>query len=263
MCSHQALLEASSSRKIPLPPEALDSVLAVAVTHTSSRSLEILVTQDHTYETTETKKGSAGLGKYISCIFTSIRTWLPSSEPREKLLDMGALLCNLSRRGRPGAHWPASSAYWRVADQWETLSQKEKVDGQDRKLSSVLHTFCDTPTSQKESQETSQHHRKKGKGNGGRQTGKAGEARGREKVSLAFSSEEMVSLSLEIKLHTCSMPRLRNSSLSTTSAKCRSVGKPERDHQHHTSEEATSLNQPETRKRHRISSGREEAARQP
>lgn len=79
--------------------------------------------------------------------------------------------------------------------------------------------------------------------------------RGREKLSLAFSSEEMVSLSLEIKLHTCSMPRLRNSSLSTTSAKCRSVGKPERDYQHHTSEEATSLDQPEMRKCHRISSG--------
>jgi hypothetical protein len=53
------------------------------------------------------------------------------------------------------------------------------------------------------------------------------EAKG--KRSLAFSSEEMVSLSLEIKLHTCSMPRLRNSSLSTTSAKCCSVGEPERE----------------------------------
>ena len=45
----------------------------------------------------------------------------------------------------------------------------------------------------------------------------------KKKNTLTFSSEEMVSLSLEIKLHTCSMPRLRNSSLSTTSAKCCSV----------------------------------------
>lgn len=50
----------------------------------------------------------------------------------------------------------------------------------------------------------------------------------KNKNTRTFSSEEMVSLSLEIKLHTCSMPRLRNSSLSTTSAKCCSVGRLQR-----------------------------------
>lgn len=40
-----------------------------------------------------------------------------------------------------------------------------------------------------------------------------------------FSSVGMVSLSLAIKLDTCSMPRLRNSSLPTTSVKCCSGNK--------------------------------------
>lgn len=39
-----------------------------------------------------------------------------------------------------------------------------------------------------------------------------------------FSSEGMVSLSLAIRLDTCSMPKLRNSSLPTTSVKCCSAG---------------------------------------
>lgn len=40
-----------------------------------------------------------------------------------------------------------------------------------------------------------------------------------------FSSVGMVSLSLAIRLDTCSMPRLRNSSLPTTSGKCCSVSR--------------------------------------
>lgn len=40
-----------------------------------------------------------------------------------------------------------------------------------------------------------------------------------------FSSVGMVSLSLAIRLDTCSMPKLRNSSLPTTSVKCCSVSK--------------------------------------
>lgn len=40
---------------------------------------------------------------------------------------------------------------------------------------------------------------------------------------VTFSSVGMVSLSLAIRLDTCSMPRLRNSSLPTTSGKCCSV----------------------------------------
>lgn len=40
---------------------------------------------------------------------------------------------------------------------------------------------------------------------------------------VTFSSDGMVSLSLAMRLHTCSMPRLRNSSLCTTSEKCCSV----------------------------------------
>lgn len=139
------------------------------------------------------------------------------------------------------------------------------MDGQDRRLSSVLHTFCDTPTSQKEREvrRLASTTERRGREMVADKKEKQERRRGRVKMSLAFSSEEMVSLSLEIKLQTCSMPRLRNSSLSTTSAKCRSVGKSERDHQHHTGKEATSLNQPEMRKRHGISSGREEVARRP
>lgn len=43
------------------------------------------------------------------------------------------------------------------------------------------------------------------------------------KRDATFSSDGMVSLSLAMRLHTCSMPRLRNSSLCTTSEKCCSV----------------------------------------
>ena len=44
-----------------------------------------------------------------------------------------------------------------------------------------------------------------------------------------FSSEGMVSLSLAMTLETCSMPRFRNSSLPTTSAKCCSVDRQQTD----------------------------------
>lgn len=201
----------------------------------------------------------------LGCANTSVVSSQASSESGKNIWTWWHFSVISAERGRPGAHWPVSPAYWRVADQWETLSQKEKVDGQDRRLSSVLHTFCDTPTSQKERKVRRLASTTEGRGREmvADRREKQERRRGREKLSLAFSSEEMVSLSLEIKLHTCSMPRLRNSSLSTTSAKCRSVEKPERDHQHHTSEEATSLDQPETRKCHRISSGREEVARRP
>lgn len=43
------------------------------------------------------------------------------------------------------------------------------------------------------------------------------------KPDVTFSSDGMVSLSLAMRLQTCSMPRLRNSSLCTTSEKCCSV----------------------------------------
>lgn len=107
VCLHQALLEAQRHS-----PRGSSHAPFLQVPGASSHTGPHFMRQR--------KQGKEVMGYTNTSVVAS---QLPSSESGKKHLDMVVLLCNLSRQGRPGAHWPASPAYWRVADQGETLSQ--------------------------------------------------------------------------------------------------------------------------------------------